>query len=427
MFNSLAGKLGQQAANADIVDPDSMLIVLPVPFRERNGTLLVESQALNGLKRWADNFSLIRVAAPVVTDHHDGGDKVHTYVDPRGWDQFGRIEFLPLTSAYKLSQFIRAYRPTRKLLAKSIARSQYLQFAIGGLVGDWAAVAACEARSQDRKYAVHTDRVEHRASVVNSQGLRLRRRIKAVALAPIMRIYEAGIIRDSELALLHGADCFAEYARISKNPQLIHNIHSRPADCATVEAAESKAATIATRPELRICYTGRMAAEKAPLDWLRALNRARELGVAFEATWLGDGPLLEDARRLARELGLENCVRMPGFVSDRACVLETIQRSDVMLFCHVTPESPRCLIESLVCATPLVGYGSRYSEDLVSAGGGLLTPIHDWSRLGEILRNLSDDREALANLICAAQRSGSRFNDVEVFRERSEYIKKYLA
>ena len=408
------------------IDPGSMLLVLPIPFRERDGSLLVESQAANGLKRWAENFAIVRVAAPLISDRPGNVDKVHVYVDVRGDELFERVEFITLPHAYRFGEFARAYRTTRRLLGDAIARSQYLQFGIGGLIGDWAAVAAREARAQGRKYAIHTDRVEHRASVVESRGQGLKRRIKASALAPFMKMSEAVIIRDSELALLHGADCFSEYARIARNPRLIHDIHTKPEDCTTVEAAERKVADMANRAVLQICYVGRMSQMKAPLDWVRALMIARDLGLDFEATWLGDGPLVEQARQLVRTQGLEGRIHMPGFISDRASVLETIRRSDLFLFCHVTPESPRCLIESLICATPLVGYASRYSEDLISDGGGLLVPTHDWSGLGKVLHALSADRQTLAGLIRAAQRVGARFNDVAVFRERSDYIKEFL-
>jgi hypothetical protein len=48
--------------------PDSMLLVLPVPFGMRDGRLLVEAQAANGLDRWAENFSRVVVAAPVLPE-----------------------------------------------------------------------------------------------------------------------------------------------------------------------------------------------------------------------------------------------------------------------------------------------------------------------------------------------------------------------
>ena len=43
-----------------------------------------------------------------------------------------------------------------------IEDADYLSFAIGGLFGDWGAVACFEAHRMKRPYAVWTDRVESR-------------------------------------------------------------------------------------------------------------------------------------------------------------------------------------------------------------------------------------------------------------------------
>ena len=93
-----------------------------------------------------------------------------------------------------------------------------------------------------------------------------------------------------------------------------------------------------------------------------------------------------------------------------------------MLFTHVTPESPRCLLESLACGTPIVGYQSKYAEDLVKEfGGGMFVPIKDWKQLGDLLSTLSKDRQRLSQLIKEAAENGTRFNDQAVFHQRSEF------
>lgn len=98
-----------------------------------------------------------------------------------------------------------------------------------------------------------------------------------------------------------------------------------------------------------------------------------------------------------------------------------------MLFTHITPESPRCLIESFVCGTPIVGYHSLYAEDLVQElGGGLLVPIHHWKELGELMATLSNNRQQLITLIQSAANNGLRFNDESLFQERSKFIKQYI-
>ncbi len=45
-----------------------MFLVLPVPFRIQGTELFFESQACNGLERWADNFELVIVAAPTIPE-----------------------------------------------------------------------------------------------------------------------------------------------------------------------------------------------------------------------------------------------------------------------------------------------------------------------------------------------------------------------
>jgi glycosyltransferase involved in cell wall biosynthesis len=98
-----------------------------------------------------------------------------------------------------------------------------------------------------------------------------------------------------------------------------------------------------------------------------------------------------------------------------------------MPFAHLTPESPRCLIESLLSGTPIVGYDNAFARDLLDGhGGGLLVPLGDWKKLGEAIATLAKDRGALSKMIREAGANGARFNDDTVFRERSALIKKYL-
>ena len=50
-------------------DDDSMLLVLPVPVRIRDGVTLFEAQACNGVERWADNFASLVIAVVFMAIH----------------------------------------------------------------------------------------------------------------------------------------------------------------------------------------------------------------------------------------------------------------------------------------------------------------------------------------------------------------------
>ncbi|MCU0535029.1 MAG: glycosyltransferase [Hydrococcus sp. Prado102] len=410
-----------------MMEQKGLLLVLPVPFRVKGNCVLFESQACNGLERWADNFSKVVVAAPVLPEDLAEREKMMTWRDTATLSDRDRFELVPLPWAYSLSKFLKTYRSTRTSLAALISRCRYLQFAIGGLWGDWSAIAAIEARKKNRSYAIHTDRVEHEVMLRSTQNASPKQRLKARFIAPIMAKYHQGIIRDCTLGLWHGNDCYKAYSPFCQNNYLIHDIHLKPSEGIGTEELIQKSDRVKDETTLKICYAGRMEPMKAPLDWVKAIAKARDLGVNLQATWFGDGTLFEQMKQLIAELKLENCIHLSGLISDRVQLLQYIRESHLMLFTHITPESPRCLLESLVCGTPIVGYQSEFAQDLVKDyGGGQFVDLGDWQQLGKLIERLSQDRTFLAQLIQQAGRNGTRFNDESVFRDRSELIKKYL-
>lgn len=405
----------------------AMLLVLPVPFRVQENQLFFESQACNGLEQWADNFESVIVAAPVIPEYLAQENKTITWQNTQYLKNPTRFEFVPLPWAYSTREFLISYGLVRATLGQLIQRSRYLQFAIGGLLGDWAAIAALEAKRQARAYAIHTDRVEHRVIQCTTQGRPLKTRLKANLVAPIMAGYHKHIIKNCALGLWHGHDCYSAYSPFCNNSHLIHDIHTKLSDIITPQELSVKAQQVKSAETIRICYAGRLDPMKAPFDWVKAIETALKLGVKLHATWMGDGSLFEQTQAMITKRGLGNAIELLGFESDRQKLLQRIRESHLMLFTHVTPESPRCLIESLTCGTPIIGYQSHYALDLVKdLGGGMFVPVTDWKQLGEALVNLSSDRHLLSQLIAQAGKNGTRFHDQAVFQERSDLIKKHF-
>jgi glycosyltransferase involved in cell wall biosynthesis len=416
--------------NQRFVQQKGMLLVLPVPLRVKGNQLFLESQACNGLEQWADNFESVIVAAPILPEAEALAKEgtTMTWRDTATLAKPHRFEFVPLPWAYSPSKFLSNYRSVRASLGELISRCRYLQFAIGGLFGDWAAVAALEAHQQGRPYSIHTDRVEHEVMRQARQGAKLKTRLKSRVMAPLIANYHKQIIKNCSLGLWHGQDCYSAYSPFCKNSHLIHDIHTKPSDCISNLELFQKAQRAKSDETIRICYAGRIDPMKAPLDWVKAVGRARDLGVKLHATWMGDGSLREEMKALISEMGLNSLIELTGFESDRKKLFKKISESHIMLFTHVTPESPRCLIESLVRGTPIIGYHSEYADDLVNnLGGGMFVPVENWEQLGNLIAKLSNNPQHLSTLIEQAGKNGNRFNDQAVFQERSELIKKHLA
>ena len=402
-----------------------MLLVLPVPFRLFEGELYVESQAANGLDRWADSFARVAVAAPVIPEALVPGLAGVVWTRVSALEHAQRVVCHPLPWAYTPASFLRSVRTVRRQLRGWIAESEHLQFAIGGLWGDWAAVAALEAARMGRRYAIHTDRVEHVLMRKTAGGSALRR-LKIAVEAPLMERYHRHVIRGSSLGLWHGDDCFQAYSPWCGENHLVHDVHTKATDLIGDDEVERKVAEVVTAETLEVCYAGRLDPMKAPLEWLRAVAAARARGARLNATWYGEGAMLEQAQAECARLGLGGTVRFAGFVAGRAELLAHVRQAHVFLFTHVTPESPRNLLEALVCGTPIIGYDNAYAADLLGGrGGGALVPLHDTEALGALLAELSAGRTRLAGMVREAAANGCRFTDAGVFAERSDLVKRF--
>ena len=427
MNATVSGMSDQSSSNSTASAQSScvgqLLIFAPVPLYTFRGELFVESQAINGLRLWSHHFSEVIAMMPV----REGPP-------PVGWlpvsdhaEALNSVRFECLPTAYRPDQFLRVLRSTRRRIGALIREAEYLSFAIGGLFGDWGAVAALEAHRQGRRFAVWTDRVESEVVRQDLKDTHWRNRLRARLTYRPMVWLERHVIRKAQLGLFHGMETFNAYSPYSANPHMVHDIHINADDHIPTDMLAQKVATVDRNP-LRIVYAGRADAMKGPLDWVAVLERLKVMGIDFRATWLGNGDELAAMRARISRAGLEDRVELPGFVTDRDQVLKTLREAQLFLFCHKTPESPRCLIEALCNATPIVGYGGAYAQDLISAhSGGVLVPMNDIEALAQAVGDLAADRTRLAELITSARADGLPFTDEKVFEHRSHLIKEQLA
>ncbi|MEP4036354.1 glycosyltransferase [Pseudophaeobacter sp.] len=409
----------------------NLLIYAPVPLHLFEDTLYIERQAVNGLHLWARHFDQVTVMMPVSAT-----------APPAGWvplqnhqHALSRVCIEPLPMAYRPDQFLRALPQVLKRIRSLIAQADYLSFAIGGLFGDWGSLSCLLAHQMQRPYAVWTDRVESevmRQSQERPMDKALdqttwRSRLRGRLYHRPMALLEKAVIQRADLGLFHGAETFQAFHGFCRNPQLVHDIHIAEEDHISDKALGEKVQDVASQRPLRLIYTGRAEAMKGPIDWTTVLERLNVLGVDFKATWLGAGEALPQMQARIQRAGLADRVEFPGFVEDRAAVLQALRQADIFMFCHKTPESPRCLIEALTCGTPILGYDGAYARDLISAqGGGTLVARGDTEALAHRIAELNADRVALAQRITKARADGRPFSDAQVFAHRAELIKHHL-
>ena len=406
------------------LSPATLLIYISVPLHEKDGVFFLEDQACNGLRLWAAHFERLIIVVPLAPGPPPPASV--PVADAVGL-AFERIELLIVPEVYRPDRFLRALPAQIPRLRDAIGRADYLGFAIGGLFGDWGAVCAILAHRAGLPFYVWTDRVESevvRRSIRSET--RWRRRLLARLTHRPMAWLEHYLIRRAALGLFHGQETFEAFAPYCRNPQVVHDIHIHKKDHIPSALLREKLEHAGEGP-LRICYLGRADPMKGPQDWLDVLEAAAKAGVPFEAVWLGEGSELAAMRARVTSGPLADRVRLPGFLRDRQAIIDVLRRSHLMLFCHKTPESPRCLIEALISGTPIVGYESAFPRELIeSHGGGLLFPRDDVAALSRGVIVLANDRAVLADMIARAAQDGAQFDDETVFRHRSELIRTHL-
>lgn len=408
------------------MNDSSLLLEIPVPFsRTEGGKYLVESQALNGLRCWSDNFERLTVCAPVIPESQANQASIQ-WADPSALLSERNIKFEPLPWGYHPLDYLLHRKSVTQRFRSLINDHNYLCFSNLGDVGAWGNIAAGVARQLNRDYSLWFDWVIHEMPQPTNTSILKQLRQYISRHNSKYQTYKA--IRGCSLGLFHGKTVFDAYSPICKESHVVHDIHMNKRDAISDDALSDKIASIKTRSDLRIGYVGRVHPMKTPDEWIEVIQQAKQkLGAhRLHATWLGNGPLLEHAVGKVMTDGLENNINFAGFVSDRESIRSFLQQIDVFLFCHVTPESPRCLIEALISGTPIIGYESSYARDLVGdRGGALLSDIHDTQTLADYLYHLAEHREELSLLVEAAATSRALYNDEAVFEHRSHLIKTY--
>ena len=171
-----------------------------------------------------------------------------------------------------------------------------------------------------------------------------------------------------------------------------------------------------------IGWAGRLTAIKRPLDLVRA-------AAAVDGSTLvlaGDGELRAAVDALARELDVNDRVRLLGYVADMG---EWYAAFDAFLLTSANEGTPVVAIEAQAAAVPVVATDAGGTRTVVDDGEtGFVVEVGDIDALAARLRELRDDSDLRSRLGAAgAQRMRSRFSiermvdDVErVYREIPE-------
>jgi len=113
---------------------------------------------------------------------------------------------------------------------------------------------------------------------------------------------------------------------------------------------------------------GNLKLQKDPLLHVRILHAWRQREPNAELLLLGDGPLRGDTEQLARDLGVDDALHLPGFVKDPCLAL---QAADVFLLASAWEGLPRASLEAICSGIPMVVRECGYAHELDFVDEGL--------------------------------------------------------
>jgi glycosyltransferase involved in cell wall biosynthesis len=153
-------------------------------------------------------------------------------------------------------------------------------------------------------------------------------------------------------------------------------------------------------PGMQVVGTvGRLAFQKAPEDFVRALAGLRRSNVF--GVWIGGGPLRAKTERLAQKLGLSGRMLFTGERHDVEALLPGI---DVFAMASRYEGLPCAIVEAMSAGLPVVATAVNAVPDVVVAGEtGLLAPPGMPDLLGRAIGHLLDHPAYAARLGAAGR------------------------
>ncbi|HEY5060228.1 MAG TPA: glycosyltransferase family 4 protein [Gemmatimonadaceae bacterium] len=160
-----------------------------------------------------------------------------------------------------------------------------------------------------------------------------------------------------------------------------------------------------------VVQVSQLVGHKDPLNFVRAMARARELVPSIAALLVGDGPLRAAVEAEVQSRGLTGVVHVAGYRADADALLAA---ADVATLSSSEEGMGSVLLDALAFGLPVAATRAGGIPEVITDGvSGLLAPPRDPAALGEAIARLVTDPELRARL-----RGNARARAVEFSVER---------
>lgn len=198
-------------------------------------------------------------------------------------------------------------------------------------------------------------------------------------------------------AVVVQTESVAQWARALVPPRRVHVIPN------PVRASLPQPGRPDKLPNGRVVVAvGRLTWEKGFPLLIQAFSRSGLAGVGWHLVILGEGPDRAALLAQARDLGLQERVRLPGLVESPETWL---QHADLFVLSSLFEGFPNALLEAMACGVAAIAFDcpSGPAEIIRHEETGLLLPAGDASALAAALADLAGDPQRRDRLARAAR------------------------
>jgi glycosyltransferase involved in cell wall biosynthesis len=172
----------------------------------------------------------------------------------------------------------------------------------------------------------------------------------------------------------------------------------------------------------RLVFAGRFVPQKAPLEVIRTLAALRDL--PWTCTMLGDGPLRPQVEHEIAASGLQDRVRLPGWVTPQE-VVEVFGRSDMLFMPSLTEGLPVVGVQALAMGLAVVASRVGGFGELVEDGeNGFLHTPDDAQGFSTSLRSLIQEPGRLGEFRLHSRARAARFDICAVGQAYEAVLKR---
>lgn len=178
------------------------------------------------------------------------------------------------------------------------------------------------------------------------------------------------------------------YKSLNPNTFLISNLIGEPFE--SIEKIDFEA------KKNNLMYVGRLDEDKNVSSIIDAISNIDMKNFIFKI--IGDGPELENLKKLAKDKNLQSKIIFTGQLPINQIKNELLD-SKIFLFMSKTEAFGMVLLEAMFCGNSLISYNCNHGpSDIVNDKNGFLIPMNDKMLFQENLQNLIDNDELLNNL-----------------------------